>query len=363
MIRRRGFTLVELLVVIAIIAMLAGLLIPAVQRAREAARKTQCSNNANQTGIAIQQFATSKDRMPYLLNMQLETLAATPIANPQPIGWVLPLLSYMGRDDLYQLYLNSSGGGYNNGALTLLRLDQLICPSDSARINTASTTPAQLSYAVNAGRLDQNYSLASPTTSYALDYQQNGVFFDDFYAHNTPSSNIPTYKYPSVSTSMGYIAKHDGTSTTILLGENMDSRVWLTSATVGTGPTYDAGFQFTSIVWWNVVSPTGPPIGLNASSSGVLPGSITPGATQNPSTLAAGTIGDIARPSSPHPGGYHLAMCDGSVKFLSSDVQYSVYAALMTPAGTGAQDPGTANLVGVGTGTAQAIVSDALLNP
>jgi hypothetical protein len=203
----------------------------------------------------------------------------------------------------------------------------------------AAIAPPQLSYAVNAGRWD------SATAGYALDYKENGLFFDDYGAHGT--AKYPAYQYPTVSTDLGYISDHDGAASTILLSENMDSTVWYSSAG-------DPGAQFTSIVWWNPNAAAAPvpcpPIGLNAASGGQPPGSIVAGAI---------TPGDIARPSSHHPGGYFVGMCDGSVQFVSSDIQYVVFAALMTPAGEAAKDPGTSTLA-----TFQDIpVSDVQLNP
>ena len=353
--RRQGFTLVELLVVIAIIGMLAGLLIPAVQKAREAARRTQCSNNCTQIASAIQQFSTAKDRLPYLRNMQVVINPATGFtagqANPVSIGWVPPLLSFLGRNDLYQMYNVQSGvsgnaASYNNPAY-MIKMELLVCPSDSAKLATAMSLPQPtlLSYAVNSGRWDTT----SPTGTVPLDWKENGVFFDQFDSFNVGATPAPTVKYPNVSTDMGYIAKHDGTSTTILFGENMDSTVWQTTGG-------DQGLQLTSIVWFNQSGSTAPspfpPIGLNQGFNGVGPG---PPLASN----ASGTLGDIARPSSPHPGGFHMVFVDGHVQFMSQDVQYQVYAALMTPFGAQAKDPGTTTLA-----TYQNVgISDAQLNP
>ncbi len=321
MTRKPGFTLVELLVVMAIIALLVGLLVPALLNSIELARQGSCQNNFQQISIAVEQFATAKQRLPYLRSTQFETAASPPAANPQPSSWILPLLSNLGRDDLYQLYVNSSGAGYNSPALCSVQMSLLICPSDSLKLMQAAATPPQLSYVVNSGRWD------NPTAGFSLDFKENGVFFDDFGAHGT--AIYPAYQYPTVSIDTGYIGEHDGTSNTILLGENMDATVWQTSAG-------DPGARFTSIVWWNPTAagaPTPcPPIGLNASSGGKVPGSITAGAI---------TVGDVARPSSAHRGGFQVAMCDGSVRFINNDVQYAVYAALMTPHGAAAKDPGT----------------------
>jgi prepilin-type N-terminal cleavage/methylation domain-containing protein len=337
--RKPGFTLVELLVVMAIIAMLVALIVPAVMSSIEQARQTSCENNFLQVAVAIHQFTAVKNRLPYLRSTQFETAASPPIANPRPSSWVLPLLSNLGRDDLYQLYMNTSGAGYNHPALTTVQMSLLICPSDTQRLVTAATAPPQLSYVANSGRWD------NPTAGFAVDNKETGVFFDDFAAHG--AATYPAYQYPNVSIDQGYIAQHDGATNTILLSENMDATVWQTA-------TGDPGVQFTSVVWWNpsaVSAPVPcPPIGLNAGSGGKAAGSIVAGAI---------TAGDVARPSSAHHGGYCVAMCDGSVRFVSGDIQYVVFAALMTPFGASAKDPGTNTLA-----TFQNVgISEAQLNP
>src|SRR5262245_10915438 len=87
--RSPGFTLVELLVVIAIIGLLMGLLIPAVQTARAAARRATCMNNQKEIGKAILNYATAKDKFPAAFNVQPVTPAP---ATPVLAGWVPPLL-------------------------------------------------------------------------------------------------------------------------------------------------------------------------------------------------------------------------------------------------------------------------------
>ena len=91
--RIRGFTLVELLVVITIIGILIALLLPAVQAAREAARRSQCTNNMKQIGLAMHMHHDAKGYLPYGHKIPL-----APYNNNQDLGestWILPLLRYM----------------------------------------------------------------------------------------------------------------------------------------------------------------------------------------------------------------------------------------------------------------------------
>lgn len=303
---RVGFTLVELLVVIAIIAMLVGLTTAAVMKSKEAARRAECLNNSAQIAKAISSFAVNKQRLPYSVQLH----AGTGVAGIPALasGWVPPLLPYLDRNDLYQIYATSASNPLPlppdlnaPGPLTpsyIMQLPLLVCPS-----NHNVLEPAGLSYAVNAGRVDN----ASPQPGQPWDAQANGVFFSHF--RNGAASTVPL-----VTTDLAYISAHDGTSSTILFAENINATVWQS-------PTGYQGEGTQEIVW----HPTAPPLALNRGTDQVL----------DPVTL------NTARPSSNHPGGFQVAFCDGSVKFLSEDIDYRVYCRLMTPYGAAATEPGT----------------------
>jgi prepilin-type N-terminal cleavage/methylation domain-containing protein len=91
--QRKGFTLVELLVVIAIIAILVGLLLPAVQKVREAANRMMCMNNLKQLALAVHNYETSNEMMPRYHD-----------PDPQRSSWMIQLLPYVEQENLYRLF-------------------------------------------------------------------------------------------------------------------------------------------------------------------------------------------------------------------------------------------------------------------
>jgi prepilin-type N-terminal cleavage/methylation domain-containing protein len=315
-----GFTLVELLVVIAIIAMLVGLLLPAVNRAREAGRRTQCINNQQQIGKGIMNYVTAKDKFPPAFSLQ--PLTNVPNVPAVSVGWVPPMLPYIEQNPFYLLF-------QSNTLQTLAKgeVDLLLCPS---RNPTGSAFP--LSYVVNCGMIDvtpANISMTSPT----LDYQQNGVFFDMF----TPVAYSMT-SIPPVTTDLAYINKHDGASMTLMLSENLDALDWYTAPAIKPSfpvtppPQNHLAPQLTDVwiggahageSWWQGFTWTVPsnPLpagyGLNMLNKNV---GVTP----------AFDISN-ARPSSSHPGGFIVTMCSGNSRFLSEDIEYRVYCLLMAP--------------------------------
>ena len=131
--KRQGFTLVELLVVIAIIGTLVGLLLPAVQLAREAARRSSCTNNLKQCGLYIHNFASAqKDLLPH---------STRPASGIKRVSWVTRVLPYLEEQNLYQQYdfsnssnwsssVNNSGGTVPNMVLAMTNIPTFNCPSD-----------------------------------------------------------------------------------------------------------------------------------------------------------------------------------------------------------------------------------------
>ncbi len=130
--RRRGFTLVELLVVIAIIGILVGLTLPAVQQAREAARRAQCQNNLKQIGLALINFESGKGHLPYAVDPV--TNPANPVDYPK-FTWITYILPQLEQNALYdQLNFDYAPlDGTNapqNPQLVRNQLEALLCPSD-----------------------------------------------------------------------------------------------------------------------------------------------------------------------------------------------------------------------------------------
>ncbi len=307
---RRAFTLVELLVVITILAMLVALLIPAVQMAREAARKTQCLNNLKQIGLAAVQVNNSKGSLP-------SAVVATPAAAPPTaefIGYVPQLLAGLERSDLYRQFMST-------GILAPQRLEVFVCPTD--RLDA----PDPMSYFLNAGRYDVDTTGANSDQK-PLDWQANGVSHN--VAYRGTSGRKPIFK-----TALDQVSSADGTTYTILMGE---VRFQFPAATGGldtNGHWAQAWQNYGEHEWHNGLTWTTapgaelnqPPVKINQD----LPTSLTPAQVKEFCQ---------SRPSSAHSGGFHLLYCGQAARFHSEDMDYRVYAALMAPDQPNLKEPG-----------------------
>ena len=305
--RNRGFTLVELLVVIAIIGVLVALLLPAVQMAREAARNADCTNNLKNASLAIQNYASAKGYLPPARRDFVDASGNRILdasGNPVIFNWVHAVLPYLDQQGLYRDMLPSP----TNPALPTeaVPLKILACRSQTEYVSD----DYPLSYVVNGGR--ENYT--DNNTYYNFDYIENGAFVDKGDSRNLERSVCAAcVKLSPKKHSLDQITKYDGNSNTIMLAENRDA-----------GPWTVAPREVDSQVLW--FRPASNPLGLNRDDP----------------SIAARDI-KRARPSSEHPGGFNVAFCDGSVTRLNEELDYQVYAMLMSSRGQRTQDPNPNN--------------------
>jgi prepilin-type N-terminal cleavage/methylation domain-containing protein/prepilin-type processing-associated H-X9-DG protein len=195
---RKGFTLIELLVVIAIIAVLIGLLVPAVQKVRNAAVRIQCSNNLHQLGVAYMNYATSRNgKLPaawYPLQIDPSTQLFVPFSttDPYPRGTIhLSLLPYIEQDNVQNLaatapngstpFENSTAGFYGGNVI----IKAYLCPADPSRNSDIQREGfASASYAANLMVFDPKGP--GTLTSAMRDGASNTVIFTERYTNCQP---------------------------------------------------------------------------------------------------------------------------------------------------------------------------------
>jgi prepilin-type N-terminal cleavage/methylation domain-containing protein len=320
---RKAFTIVELLVVIAIIGVLVALLMPAIQAAREAARRATCTNNMKQLAMSVITYETSHQFLPPSRSMGVLNNAAK---TPMVLNWVYPILPSLERDSLHKEIRTDGYPVDASGDALHIRIETLVCPSGSPYW---SNSP--LSYVANGGR--KNYT-NSGDDRYNFDWIENGVFIDK--GIPLPASSHPSYsainRLLQSRHTLSTVSRYDGTSMTIMLSENSAPLDWRTAPTEQESqvlwypedPTTFAGFktlnQDLKVNRMLFIDDTASPPGYR-----------------------------YARPSSWHPGGFLLAYCDGSVKFMGENTDYNLYARLMTSRGERTQDPNPAQACVPGT--------------
>ncbi len=374
--RTRGFTLVELLVVITIIGMLVSLLLPAIQSAREAGRRNTCSNNMRNVGLALQQFESSKRYFPGYANFF--TVNNNAGAQTLRVSWVVPILPYLERTDLYQNWQNplaivnagllqsaSTPGG--SGAQYISQLNILLCPSNAAP--SFGTNPTN--FVVNTGMavtaMDTSTTTAAGAAvpsgwTYIKEDVNSGVFFNHCNWDGNQNGSSTT-KGPGVGarTNVDFVSTNDGTTYTLMLSENLQAFNWATDPGVPADSTASQPFgsdaavrQSAGMVWFltGTFNNDGPPqvaltsgnfyvpsMSINDSAKGLPAGpAATSGSATNPmpaaySAMTAATqVSGLsyARPSSNHPGGVNAMFVGGNVRFIAEDIPYHTYTQLMT---------------------------------
>ena len=286
---RRGFTLIELLVVIAIIAVLIALLLPAVQQAREAARRTQCKNNLKQLGVALHNYHDTFGALPP--GWIGVTNGASDIYGMNGWGWGARILPQLDQSPLFsQIDFNSkmdSTTSPQNSSARIKSIPAFLCPSDAASGNTWTIQNASGTNLVDLA-----------TANYV------GVFgvsdIDDCVgAPNSPCVGEGTFFQNSRIQFRDFT---DGLSNTISVGEHKSRR--------------DSGVNWNS-TWTGVVAKG------NDALVRIL------GTTDHTPNSPANHIDDF---SSYHVGGAHFTMGDGSVRFISTNIDVNLYQRLATRA-------------------------------
>jgi len=281
--RSRAFTLIELLVVIAIIAILIGLLLPAVQKVREAASRMTCANNLKQMSLGTMNAAdTNAGNLPPSIGLYPSN--GSPAPGNSDGGIFLHILPYIEQNNLYKAaFVNPDVSDRNGGLGTY---SQWTAPIQNSHVKTYRC-PSDYTFNDVGGR-----------TSYAA----NGQVF----RHNYQWGGIGLSKYPA--------SIPDGTSNTIFYTEKLQRTFNCTGCCNNYNDNYWPD-------WGPIISssdcnePTGPAAIFQANCKG------------SPSNC------DGNRASSPHTGGINVAMGDGSVRFVSASVSPTTWWSAMTPGG------------------------------
>ena len=332
----RGFTLIELLVVIAIIAVLISLLLPAVQSAREAARRAQCVNNLKQIGLAMHNYESSASSLPpakiwsataaSVTSLPNDAAGLGQVLNTTAFAMILPFIEQTTLANAYNFSLPSCPAGNSapntnpvggqgsyraNTTTTSTMVNAYLCPSDTVPL-PYNSTPATGTTAY-AGYLSQRCSYLLPAGRYYKAFTGPRL--------GTRPTDGGIFAGSDLSTRFQNIS--DGLSNTVMV---LESRLEKTSTAYGGYWGQGLWTSTHALVYSN-----NPAISTSYSSAW-------------PSTMpnAPATIAQVSSANNPrrlgyawsigslHPGGVNATFGDGSVKFIKNSIDPSVWFAIQT---------------------------------
>jgi prepilin-type N-terminal cleavage/methylation domain-containing protein len=313
---RRGFTLVELLVVIAIIGVLVALLLPAIQSAREAARRMQCANHLRQLGLSCHNFVDSRGILP---PTRTASGGFPPLNIPVNAynGWAIWLLPYLEQANLANTYnpqLHFAHASNRQAILTPVKT--FICPSGPKpnRKVTISVSSGGISTTVTDAPA-ADYSVCRQVSQGLWQNFPNDVnTYTDFSTAGLAATNLSAFSYNSGTNIriMRWASITDGTSNTLLYTE-------------------DAGRDDLYVASWTRKGTTSAGAWCDSENEYGLDGCNPPNDTRPGRTAI--NCSNNGEPYAFHPAGSNSCMCDGSVRFVSSTVAIRTYASLVTSQG------------------------------
>lgn len=329
---RSAFTLVELLVVIAIIGILIALLLPAVQAAREAARRTQCNNNVKQIGLACHGYHDAYRKFPKVSVMRYVLPGGTALSNAfteSGVGYTVIILPYMEQDALYEKFIvdptspdseyvstvnNPGSPGFNNKMLGATKLDVYQCPSAIEKESTQGSEtfngPVPTTHYVGImGPLPTN-----PQSGAAYGWRNAGT--QGGYALDGIMAPLPIDGKVSTAEVL------DGTSNTILVGEMSWNHV-LGGVTRSGYRVWTRGCGHDSLPG----PPASPMSDMSCGSARNLRNALNAVIYNGSNNWNDVSLG------SNHPGGAHFGLGDGSCRFVQKTISMRILLSMASRKG------------------------------
>lgn len=364
--RRRGVTWVEVLVVVVILGVLLALLLPSVRSAKGGAYRAECQNNLRNVNFAIQAYATAHRSKVPALSGDLVLADPRSVDKPGqvlPAPWSVAIMPYLEESTLFNQLAQCDQGSPSNAEIVDRVADQImkvyICPSDRRGVN------GRLSYVANVGFIPAS-EVRKARNSSEISLRNFDMGFNGYGSESLNQEDVEVARamgvfravepkvegavVPPGRLTLDQISQWDGTSQTVLLTENLNTRLydppvdspgvggWISSETgdIAFGIRLPMSSGAGGTAWQVPLNNTSGGVGIAGGDKAqalVLGQEPVPAESRINASWKSVRDGDAPRPSSNHPGCVNMAFADGSCKVISDQIDGIVFARLLTPMG------------------------------